>query len=317
MHRGHRIASVHHGVPHSGQLHQRTQRVCQHPSETKPTGTLGTMTVQLALPAALVFGIADFAGGLATRRTSCALTVIAVAQLIGMEMLLPAVALLPSRLSMAAVVLGALAGLAGSFGLLLYYRGLALGPMGLVAPLSTLAGAGLPLLVGFAAGEPAGPATVGGVAVALLAIALATAGSSQDRRAPGGVMLALGSGICFGLFYIMLDATPPESGLWPLLAAKIASVVVFGALVWARGTSGSALRASSGLIVLSGTADMVATILFLLATRDGALGISAVLVSLYPVVVVVLARFVLRERLTLLQAASVALALTAGALLSG
>lgn len=275
------------------------------------------MTVQFALPAALGFGVADFAGGLATRRTSCALTVIAVTQLTGMVALLPALALLPGRLSMAAVVLGALAGLTGSFGLLLYYRGLAVGPMGLVAPLSTLAGAGLPLLVGFAAGEPAGPVTIGGVAVGLLAMALASAGTSQDRTAAGGLALAIGSGICFGLFYIALDATPPESGLWPLLAAKSASVVVFGPLVLARGTSGSALRARSGLIALSGTTDMVANILFLLATRDGALSISAVLVSLYPVVVVVLARLVLRERLTVLQTASVALALTAGALLSG
>ncbi len=275
------------------------------------------MTVQFALPAALIFGVADFAGGLATRRSSCALTVIATAALTGMAVLLPALTLLPGRLSMAAVGLGALAGLVGSFGLLLYYRGLALGPMGLVAPLSTLAGAGLPLLAGFAAGEPAGPVTIGGVAVALLAIALATAGTTQDRTAIGGPALAISSGVCFGLFYIVLDATPPESGLWPLLAAKIVSVVVFGALVLARGTSGSALRVHCGLIVLSGATDMVANILFLLATRDGALGISVVLVSLYPVVVVVLARFVLRERLTLLQGASVALALAAGALLSG
>lgn len=274
------------------------------------------MTVQFALAAALSFGVADFAGGLATRRSSCAPTVIATAALTGMAVLLPAMALLPGRLSMAAVGLGTLAGLAGSFGLLLYYRGLALGPMGLVAPLSTLTGAGLPLLVGFAAGEPSGPVTVGGVGVALLAMAMATAGTIQDRAAIAGPALAISSGVCFGLFYIMLDATPQESGLWPLLAAKIASVVAFGALVLARGTSVSALRVHTGLIVLSGTTDMVANILFLLATRDGALGISAVLVSLYPVVVVVLARFVLRERLTLLQAASVALALTAGALLS-
>ncbi|MGH3692606.1 MAG: EamA family transporter [Pseudonocardiaceae bacterium] len=274
------------------------------------------MTAQFALPAALTFGVADFAGGLATRRSSCALTVIATVQLSGIAVLLPALTLLPGQLSMASVGLGALAGLAGSVGLLLYYRGLALGPMGLVAPLSTLAGAGLPLLVGFAAGEPAGPVTIGGVAVALLAIALATTGATQDRTVIGGPALAIASGVCFGLFYIVLDMTPPESGLWPLLAAKIASVVVFSALVQARGTSGSALRVHRGLIVLSGTADMVANILFLLATRDGALSISVVLVSLYPVVVVVLARVVLRERLTLLQAASVILALTSGALLS-
>ena len=94
-------------------------------------------------------------------------------------------------------------------------------------------------------------------------------------------------------------------------------MVVFGLLLLARRSSSEATWTRFGLILLSGTADMVANVLFLLATRQGALSVSAVLVSLYPVVVVVLARFVLRERLTWLQATSVALALTASALLSG
>jgi drug/metabolite transporter (DMT)-like permease len=274
------------------------------------------MAVQFAIPAAVGFGVADFAGGLATRRARCTLGIIAVAQLVGAAVLLPALTLLPGRPSVAAVGFGALAGLAGSFGLLLYFRGLARGPMGVVAPLSALAGAGLPLVVGIVTGERSGPVTLSGVAVALVAIVLATAGTSHDRSAAGGLLLGIGSGVGFGLFYVALDATSPESGLWPLLAAKVAAVAVFGALVLARRTSGGALWARSGLIVLSGTADMMSNILFLLATRTGALSVSAVLVSLYPVVVVILARFVLHERLNLLQATSVTFALAASALLS-
>ncbi len=190
--------------------------------------------------------------------------------------------------------------------------------MGVVAPLSALTSAGLPLLVGVVVrGERPGSTTLGGVGVALLAIALATAGTCRDRAAISGLLLGIGSGAGFGLFFVALHATPSDSGLWSLLAAKIASVAVFGSLALARGTLGSALRTHSGLIALSGALDMVSNILFLLAAREGALSISAVLVSLYPVVVVVLARFVLREQLTALQAASVALALTASALLSG
>ncbi len=274
------------------------------------------MTVQFAIPAAVGFGVADFAGGLATRRASCTLGLITVAQLVGAAVLLPALTLLPGRPSAAAAGFGALAGLAGSSGLLMYFRGLARGPMGVVAPLSALAGAGLPLAVGLVAGEHSGPVTLSGVVVALVAIALATAGTFHDRIAVGGLLLGIGSGVGFGLFYVALDATSPESGLWPLLAAKLAAVAVFGSLVLARRTSGGALWARSGLIVLSGTADMMSNILFLLATRTGPLSVSAVLVSLYPVVVVLLARFVLRERLTLLQATSVAFALAASALLS-
>lgn len=274
------------------------------------------MAVQFALPAAVGFGIADFAGGLATRRASCTLTVVAIAQLAGVAVLVPALTLLPGRPSGAAAGIGALAGLAGSLGLLLYFRGLARGPMGVVAPLSALASAGLPLTVGILAGERPGPVTLGGVVLALVAIALATAGTSHDRAAAGALLLGISSGLGFGLFFVALDATPADSGLWPLLAAKAASVTVFGALVLAYRTESSRTGSRYRLIVLSGGMDMVSNILFLLATRTGALSVSAVLVSLYTVVVVVLARLVLRERLTWLQAASVALALTASALMA-
>jgi drug/metabolite transporter (DMT)-like permease len=218
------------------------------------------MAVQFAIPAAVGFGVADFAGGLATRRACCTLWIIAAAQLVGAAVLLPALTLLPGRPSVAAVTFGALAGLAGSSGLLLYFQGLARGPMGVVAPLSALAGAGLPLGAGVMAGERSGPVTLSGVAVALVAIALATAGTSRDRTAVGGLLLGIGSGVGFGLFYIALDATSPQSGLWPLLAAKVAAVAVFGSLVLARRTSGDALWARPGLIVLSGTADMMSNI---------------------------------------------------------
>jgi drug/metabolite transporter (DMT)-like permease len=275
------------------------------------------MTAQFALPAAVGFGVADFTGGLATRRTSATLVVIAVGQLAGAAALLPALMVLPGQPSAPAAGIGALAGLAGSAGLVLYFQGLARGPMGVVAPLSALTTAGLPLVVGVMAGEGTGPVTLGGIAVALLAIGLATAGTSRDRAATRGLLLGIGSGVGFGVFFVALNATPPDSGLWPLLAAKGASVVVFGSLVLARRTSRGAPWRRWGLIVLSGTADMVANILFLLATRNGALSVTAVLVSLYPVVVVVLARLVLGERLTWRQATSVALALTASALLSG
>lgn len=275
------------------------------------------MAVPFALPAAVGFGVADFAGGLATRRAACTLTVVAIAQVAGGLVLVPALAVLPGRPSVAAAGVGALAGLAGSFGLLMYFRGLARGPMGVVAPLSALASAGLPLTVGILAGERLGPAALSGVALALLAIALATAGTSHDRAAASALQQGIGSGIGFGLFFVAMDATSEDSGLWPLLAAKIASVTVFGSLVMAYRSQRNGLHSYYPLVALSGAMDMVSNILFLLATRAGALSISAVLVSLYTVVVVVLARLVLGERLTPLQAASVALALTASALMSG
>jgi drug/metabolite transporter (DMT)-like permease len=187
--------------------------------------------------------------------------------------------------------------------------------MGVVAPLSALIGAGLPFGVGVLAGERPAPVTLGGVVAALLAVALATANTRRGGAPATGLLLGLGSGVGFGLFYVALGTTPPGSGLWPLLAARGASLVLFGGLVLSAARAGSR-PAGLGLIALSGALDMTANILFLLAVRSGALGVSAVLVSLYPVVVVVLARFVLGERLNAVQLASVTLAVAAGAVLS-
>lgn len=270
------------------------------------------MSVPVALPAALAYGVADFAGGLAGRRTSV-VTVTAGAQLFGLIALLPAVFLVPGEPSAAALGIGALAGIAGASGLLLYFRGLAVGPMGVVAPLSAVVGAGLPLLIGIVGGERLGVPTVLGLVVALAAIVLATAGT-RDSVALRGVLFGLASGAGFGLFFVGLDATPEGSGLWPLLAGRGVSVLLLGVLVLS--VRPGRLRGSTGLVVLSGVFDTAANVLFLLATRLGDLGVTAVLVSLYPVVVVLLARIVLHERLTAAQVTSAGLALTASALLA-
>jgi drug/metabolite transporter (DMT)-like permease len=300
------------------------------------------MSLPFALPSAVTYGIADFAGGLAARRASV-LVVTVVAQAAGLVSLLVVIGFAAGRPSPAAVGFGVLAGLAGVSGLLLYLKALAVGPMGVVAPLSAVVGAGLPLAVGLLSGERLGPVGWLAVAVALGAILLATAGTRKDRAASTGVLLGLAAGVGFGMFFVAVDAAPDDSGLWPLLAGRIASVVLLtgfvlryhlplptrtrtraASLAPVAGESGVSTRAvaRSGtrgpvvLMVVSGVFDTVANVLFLVATRMGDLGISAVVVSLYPVVVVLLARVVLGERLTRTQLLSAGLALTASALLS-
>lgn len=272
------------------------------------------MSVPAALPSAIAYGVGDFAGGLAARRAPV-LTVTVVAQVVGLALLLPAALLLPGRVSAAALAVGALGGIAGAAGLLLYFRGLAVGPMGVVAPLSAVVGAGLPLGVGLLGGERLGPVTVVGIVVAVSAIVLATAGTRADAASTTGLVLGLAAGAGFGLFFVAMDAAPADSGLWPLAAGRVASAVLFGVLVALRRPGG--IGAGRRLAVISGVADSVANVLFLVATRAGDLGVSAVLVSLYPVVVVLLARTVLGERLTAVQLAGAGLALTASALLAG
>ena len=266
----------------------------------------------IAIGAALSYGVADFAGGLASRRAST-VVVLVVAQGTGFLVLLPAVLLLPGQPSVAALGLGAAAGLAGLTGLLLYLRGLAVGPMGVVAPLSAVVGAGLPLVVGLLGGERPGGLAWLAVGIALVAITMATAGTRNDAAAGIGLALGLGAGVGFGLFFVVLDATPGDSGLWPILAGRAVGFVLLAvAIVVLRPGRGGPI----GLMALSGLLDAGANVLFLLATRLGSLGVSAVLVSLYPVVVVLLARVVLGERLTGLQLASAGLALAASVLLA-
>jgi drug/metabolite transporter (DMT)-like permease len=295
------------------------------------------MSVPFALPAAITYGIADFTGGLAARRAPV-LVVTVVAQAAGLVSLLFVVGLVAGRPSAAAFGFGALAGIAGASGLLLYMRALAVGPMGVVAPISAVISAGLPLAVGLVGGERLGPVAVLAVVVALVAILLATAGTRRNAAASTGLLLGLAAGVGFGLFFVGLDATPPDSGLWPLLGGRVVSVTLLACLVLrhhlplptrtraASRAGGPRLPADVGgrsrtlapvlLMVVCGVFDTFANVLFLVATRLGDLGISSVVVSLYPVVVVLLARVVLGERLTRTQFLSAALALTASALLA-
>jgi drug/metabolite transporter (DMT)-like permease len=298
------------------------------------------MSLPFALPSAVTYGVADFTGGLAARRAPL-LVVTVVAQGAGLLSLLLAVGLVAGQPSGAALGLGAFAGLVGVSGLLLYLKALAVGPMGVVAPLSAVISAGLPLAVGLLGGERLGPVAVLAVAVALAAILLATKGTRNDRAASTGVLLGLAAGLGFGMFFVAVNAAPDDSGLWPLLAGRVASVVLLTVLVLrhhlplptrARAVSLAPVAGEPGvpspgagragrrgpwlLMVVSGVFDTLANVLFLVSTRLGDLGISAVVVSLYPVVVVLLARVVLGERLTGTQLLSAGLALTASALLA-
>jgi len=209
------------------------------------------MSLYFALPGALSYGLADFAGGLATRRAPV-FVVTAVVQVAGLVALLPAMPIAGGTLSWAAVGWGVLAAAGGTGGLLLYLRALAVGPMGVVAPLSAVVGAGLPLLVGLLSGERLGPVTLVAIGIALVAIVLATAGGKAGTGGRIGPLMALGAGAGFALFFVGLHAAPTDSGMWPLLVGRLASAPVLVVVVAL--TSG--LRPGAGfpwkLAVISG-----------------------------------------------------------------
>ncbi len=267
----------------------------------------------LALASAVSFGVSDFTGGLAAKRTS-PVAVTAVAQATGLLVLVPALLLLPGTVSLAALGLGAVAGLAGAGGLIVYLRGMAIGPMGVVSPLAAVVGAALPVTYGVWLGERLTAANLAGVLLGLIAIVAVayTPGQLAVERVRGP-LLALAGGLAFGLFFVLLDATPTGSGMWPLLGARLAAIALVAALL-SRTTIRRPSTNALGLAVVSGVLDMLANVLFLLAVRSDLLSLTSLLASLYPVVVVVLARHLLAERLSVLQGTGVAAALAGSAL---
>jgi drug/metabolite transporter (DMT)-like permease len=274
------------------------------------------MSPFFALGASLSYGVADFVGALAARRAS-ALTVTLGMQTVGLLVLLPFLPFLPGRPSAAAIVIGAVSGAAGTAGLVIYLRAMAIGPIGVVSPLAAVSGAAVPVAWGaFVLGDELSSLQTFGVLLALVSVVVVAwvPGSAVGAADVRGVIGGLASGVLFGGFFIALDATPADSGMWPLVGARVASAI--GVLLLLRLVSrpvhpGAALPQ----ILLAGTTDMSANVLFLLATRGGLLSISALLSSLYPVVALLLARRLLKERLNPVQGSGVVGALVAMSLL--
>jgi drug/metabolite transporter (DMT)-like permease len=267
------------------------------------------MAIALGLMAALVYGGADFLGGLASKRTP-AFTVVLLSQLCGFVVLLAALPLvgvgepLPRDLAT-----GAAAGLFGGGGVALLYRSLAVGTMSVIAPITAVGASALPVMFGLLTGERPGPIALLGVGVAVVAVVLvsATPGgadtpAASSRRLSPGIPQAVASGLAFGVFFILLDATSADAGLWPLVGAR-SSILVVAVIALATRTSLRPNPGSMGRIVGSGVLDMAANVLYVLATRQGLLSVVAVLVSLYPATTVLLARVVLGERLHRMQIA--------------
>ncbi|HET7468671.1 MAG TPA: EamA family transporter [Gemmatimonadales bacterium] len=279
------------------------------------------MTYLLALASALLYGAGDFTGGLATRRAST-LPVIVVSQLSGLVLLALLFPFLPAASpSRADLWWGVTAGLTGGAGVALLYRALAIGRMAVVAPTTAVCAVAVPVLVSVALGERPGAMAAAGIVLGLAAIVLVSqqtapepAAGSAGGRLPPGVGIALVSGVAVGLFLLSLAQTRPEAGMWPILASRTTSVVLFGlaALFTRRSVR---LPGVLGLTLLCGVIDMTANALYLVAARVGPLSVVVTLASLYPASTVLLARVVLGERLNLRQVAGVACALAAIALI--
>lgn len=283
------------------------------------------MTAFFALATSLLWGLADFGGGLLTRRTP-ALTVVVVSQGIAAAVL-GAVVVATGGWSEAGPRLwfAFAAGLVGPVALLSFYKALALGPMGVVSPLATLSVA-VPVGVGLLLGERPGLTQVAGIAVAVSGIVLA--GGPQLRGAPvqrQAILLTLVAALGFGtVFALIAEASTGVTGLFlALFVQRLTNVATGGAALFVsvrRGASavpeGGFLWGSLPALTFVGLADVAANGTYSVAAQHGPVTVAAVLASLYPVVTALAARGFLSERLRAVQAAGAGLALVGTLLLA-
>jgi drug/metabolite transporter (DMT)-like permease len=271
----------------------------------------------LALLGACSWGAGDFLGGVASRRIAV-LAVLVVSQAVGLAGVVLWVLLTGDGFPGLAQLLPAVgAGVAGLVGLAALYRGFAVGAMGIVAPISA-ASPLVPLTVDAAHGTVPGAVQLLGIFLVLVGIAAL----SFQPRSTGGSRVAAGTGLAvlaavgFGLFVVGIDAGADESAAWAVVAARTTSVTLALAVALATSTSLRFSRDAVPLLVGVGIFDTGANVLVAAATTYGAAGIVGVLSALYPIVTVLLARFVLGERLSAGRRAGAALAVAGAALVA-
>ena len=291
------------------------------------------MVTILALAAAVLYGTADFLGGVASRRASVfavlALTVPAGAVVMLLVALLGQVPAIGGLLGhgglgspasvgdWSAVGWAAASGVCGAVGLVAFYAGFATAPISVVAPVAALVSAVLPVGVAIVGGERPAATVIAGGLICLVAVVLVSAQpaehSGRRRLVTPGRLRALGYGAAagagFGLFFIFLKNAGQSGVLWPVAISRSAgTVLAFGIVLATRTRLPWGRGGITGIALISGAIDAAANVCYVLATRAGLFGLAVVITSLYPGMTVLLARVVLGERMRWLQRAGLLLA---------
>lgn len=280
------------------------------------------MAIVLSTLSALLFGTADFSGGVASRRNAIP-AVLIWSQIAGLAIAL-AFALVdtgPFSGTGRDLAWGAVAGLGGMGGLAFLYRGLARGYVSIVSPLAAVLGAAVPVLFGVVSGETVSVVAGTGIALCFPAIVLMSWNGigavvhRDSRRIRASWSDGAVSGVLFGLFFIAISLPDPSAGMWPLAAARVTSVTV----MWVGATAlrkRRTIRSDHGIVLAAGVLDMSANIAFVLALRQGLLAIVTVIASAYPAQTVILSRCIHGERVGTVRASGIAVALAGIALMS-
>lgn len=295
------------------------------------------LTVLIGLTSALVYGSADFIGGIASRRIS-PIRVTAIGAASGLVILVAAEVIVGGRWSWEAMLYGGISGVTGAIAITLLYACLAIGPMSILSPLTALISAFVPLMAGVIRGERL--PVFGYVAIGLALVAVVLVGFVKEegavRPSLRALLMAIGSGTMIGAFLILIDLTPEDAGLVPLIANRAVNGLVMFAVI---GVLALALRrrkdpasrlpgaapvgmlsrgwkAGFWLAAAGGVIDATANALLLVGLRLGDLSVMAVLTALYPAGTIILAAVVLKERIAPVQVVGLVLALVAAAMLA-
>jgi drug/metabolite transporter (DMT)-like permease len=305
------------------------------------------LTVLVGVVAALTYGSADFLGGIASKRIS-PIRVTAIGAASGLVILFAAMPLIGGRWSWEAMLYGGISGVTGAIAITLLYACLAIGPMSILSPLTALVSAFVPLMAGVVRGERLPVLGYVAIGIALVAVVLVGFVKEEGAVRPSlkALLMAIGSGAMIGAFLILIDLTPDDSGLVPLIANRAVNGVIMFAVVGVlaliglrraadprRSSSASQSEArieapapigmlSPGwrtgfwVAVACGMIDATANALLLFGLRIGELTVMSVLTALYPAGTIILAAIVLRERIAPVQVAGLVLALVAAGMLA-
>jgi drug/metabolite transporter (DMT)-like permease len=270
----------------------------------------------LSLSAAVTWGAADFSGGIATK-TANAFNVVVVAHATGLAFMLALALVFREPVpGWTTLLWGVAAGLVGGIGLAAFYKALAIGTMGINAPLSAVITALVPLLFSFIAEGLPHAAQIMGFVLAMASIWMIASPHGAAAKTQG-LALAVLAGVGFGGFLLLIKLAGSQSVFWPLVSARTASMLLMLAIVVLSGNAWNKGGTTLSWMLVAGVLDSGANALFVAAAHRGRLDVAAVLSSLYPASTVVLARLVLKEHLSRLQYAGMVLALIAVAMIAG
>ena len=284
------------------------------------------MTILFGLLTAFSYGYADFVGAIAAKKVR-ALTVTTVAFSFGLILAILFSLFAGASYNESVVLYGILAGICSAAAISFLYAALALGPISIVSPFTAVLSAIVPVVVDIAAGQALGELSLLAIVLILIAVVLVAFVPGQDVRLPTlrATIYSIGAGLGFAGTFVFIDAAPSDSGLGVLVVMRVIGITILFALLAILLFSGKSkvliekevfALSTIWLVLLAGFGDVTGNLFFIIATREGALAIAAVLTSLYPVGTILLAKIFLKERIAISQNIGIVLAVGACALLA-